>query len=169
MHGPNASGWLAPASRKRRMPAAGVRCREPPNRRAQTSQHIYISRSLRAAGSGSCRAVPGAPLPLETPKSWGWARPGFFLGAVATPCPVLTMGTPEEKNSFSRAVRTHGASSDFVPRCPVTTKPASPCYPASPHKLPPSHPLTRLRSRPRRLLRRALHDGDVPAHRASSS
>ena len=82
--------------------------------------------------------------PLETPKSWGWARPGFLLGGVATPCPVLTMGTHvQRKKTHSRArkaVRTHGASSRFVPRCPATTKPASPCYPASPHEPPPLAP-----------------------------
>ena len=125
---------------------------------------FFPSHSRNLSGSCSRPAiVSAAPAKL---------KPGISEMQIYVPVPVLTYC---EKNSFSsarlrKAVRTHDASSHFVPRCPVTTKTASPCYPASPHEPPPpSHPLTRLRSRHRRLLRRALPDGDVPAHRASSS
>ncbi len=39
---------------------------------ARDDQHGYFDRSQREVGHGICRAVSGAPPPLETPKSGGW-------------------------------------------------------------------------------------------------
>jgi len=47
--------------------------------RATIDQHAYIDRSLRETDHVSCRAVSGAPAPLETPKSGGWDRPPGFV------------------------------------------------------------------------------------------
>jgi hypothetical protein len=49
---------------------------------ARDDQHKYADRSLRETSRGICRAAPGAPPPLKTPKCGGWDRPGFV---VATP------------------------------------------------------------------------------------
>ena len=56
---------------------------------ARDDQHGYFGRSLREVGHGICRAAPGAPPPLKTPKCGGWDRPGFFLGGS---CYTLVMG-----------------------------------------------------------------------------
>ena len=52
---------------------------------ARDDQHEYSDRSLRETGRGSSRAAPGAPAPLEKPKSGGWDTPGFvFRGSCHT-------------------------------------------------------------------------------------
>ncbi len=50
---------------------------------ARDDQHEYFDKSLLEVGHGICRAAPGAPPQLKTPKSGGWDRPGFV---VASPC-----------------------------------------------------------------------------------
>jgi hypothetical protein len=39
---------------------------------ARDNQHVYFDRSQREVGHGICRAVSGAPPPLETPDSVRW-------------------------------------------------------------------------------------------------
>ena len=48
---------------------------------ARDDQHEYVDKSLREVGHGICRAAPGAPPPLETPKCGGWDRPGFVVAS----------------------------------------------------------------------------------------
>jgi hypothetical protein len=66
---------------------------------ARDGQHEYVDKSLREVGHGICRAAPGAPPPLETPKSGGWDRPGFV---VATPWPKVTWFVCSQGTDISR-------------------------------------------------------------------
>ena len=83
--------------------------------RAQTSQHMLISRSLRVVGGGICRAACGGP-PSRPFRKWRMSGPGrvSFFGSCYT-----LMQLPLPFTPISSRWRGEGARPSGAPRIPA--------------------------------------------------